>query len=128
MKKNRKGKKNVEWETATKARRPCTDREMLILLYIWFVHTNIIKLGYIILLTSDLYNYQASQLFEQKMIFISMENPRQLILIASSSKEKPLHSLSEFCQQSLHNVTRAGSWTQEHSWYDVFFPCLDQSP
>lgn len=49
--------------------------EMLILLYIWVEHTNGINLGYIILLTSDLYNYQASQLFEQKNDFISLENP-----------------------------------------------------
>lgn len=110
--------------------------ETSILLYIWFEHTNGINLGYIILLTSDLYNYQASQLFEQKMIFISMENPRQFILIASSSKEKPLHSSSEFCQQSLYSVTRpttsfctlsVGSWTQQNSWSRLFL-CLDQSP
>jgi hypothetical protein len=52
-----------------------TDIEMLILLYIWFENTNVINLGYVILLTSDLYNYQPHNYLNRIMIFISMENP-----------------------------------------------------
>lgn len=66
-----------------------------------------------------------------------MENPWQLILIASSSKGKPLHSLSEFCQQSLLNVTRQSTsfcflsamfLDSRAFMFQWLFPCLDQSP
>lgn len=71
--KEQKGERKENGEKVAKARRPWSDIEMLIFLYIWFEHSNVINLGYIILLTSDLYKVSHTIIWTKKhWILISM--------------------------------------------------------